>query len=104
MSWRRALVWLIERRNRTKTLVIRVGTFYAGYRVLHHEVYEASTSEPLLIFLGLWLCGIAPATFFDQLRRLGVSLQSELDKQTKEGLLPEGDPKDEPEDEPGEGP
>jgi hypothetical protein len=61
---------------------VRVASTYAGYRVLHHEIYETSTSEPLLVFLGLWLCGIAPATFFDQLRRIGVSLQSELDKQT----------------------
>lgn len=82
MSWRRAILWVIQRRFAVRVWLVRVGSFYAGYRVLHHEIYETSTSEPLLIFLGLWLCGIAPATFFDQLRRIGVSLQSELDKQT----------------------
>lgn len=57
-------------RSALKTLAIRGGAFFGGVGVLYHEVFIASTSEPLLIFLGLWLCGIPPAMFFDGLRKL----------------------------------
>lgn len=82
MKTRRALLWCFARRAALRVWAVRTASFAAGYRILHHEIYETTTSEPLLVFLGLWLCGIAPATFFDQLRRIGVSLQSELDNQT----------------------
>lgn len=57
---------------------VRVASFYFGYRILHHEIYEIAHPEPLLIFLGLWMCGIAPATFFDGLRKIGQSAESAL--------------------------
>lgn len=50
--------------------MIRGGAFLSGVGVLYHEVFLAQTSEPLLVFLGLWLCGIPPAMFFDGLRKL----------------------------------
>lgn len=92
MGHLRALaLWAYARRElflalyaRGRTWAIRIGSFYAGFKILHHEIYESTSAEPILVFLGLWLCGIAPATFFDQLRRIGVSLQSELDKQTED--------------------
>lgn len=81
MRTRRALLWCYAHRSGLRTSLVRLSSFAAGYKILHHEIYETGSSEPLLVFLGLWLCGIAPATFFDQLRRIGVSLQSELDNQ-----------------------
>lgn len=73
--WATALRWA----SSARTAIIRVGSFYAGYRILHHEIYETDTAEPLLVFVGLWLCGIAPATLFDSLRRLGISLQNQVE-------------------------
>lgn len=95
MKWRRALLWCFGHGGSLRTWIVRLTSFAAGYKILHHEVYETDTSEPLLVFLGLWLCGIAPATFFDQLRRIGVSLQSELDKQTGKDAA-DGMPKPDP--------
>jgi hypothetical protein len=65
-------------RSTLKTLAIRVGAFLSGVGVLYHEVFIASTSEPLLIFLGLWLCGIPPAMFFDGLRKLTEQAKSTM--------------------------
>lgn len=58
---------------------VRIGSFYAGYRILHHEVYETETAEILLVILGLWLCGIAPASFIDSLRRAATEAQGMMD-------------------------
>lgn len=56
---------------------LRIVAFYFGYKVLHRQVYEVDQAEPLLIALGLWLCGIAPADIFDGLRKLGDKVQTE---------------------------
>jgi hypothetical protein len=85
MSWRRKmLARLFISRRRVGGWIAKVAAFYAGIRVLHHEVYETDTSEPLLVFVGLWLCGIAPASLFDQIRKIGASLQSELEQQMEQ--------------------
>jgi hypothetical protein len=68
-------------RSTLKTLAIRAGAFFAGVGVLYHEVFIASTSEPLLIFLGLWLCGIPPAMFFDGLRKLTEKAKSTMQEE-----------------------
>lgn len=52
--------------------------FLAGVAILYHEIVLVETAEPLLVFLGLWLCGVPPAIFFDGVRRLGESAQSSL--------------------------
>jgi hypothetical protein len=56
---------------------VRIASFYFGYKILHREVYEVETAEPLLIALGLWLCGIAPADIFDGLRKMGDRVTGE---------------------------
>lgn len=71
--------WVAGRRSAVVRLAVRALSFYVGYRILHHEIYETDTSEPVLIFLGLWLCGLPPALFFDGLRKLGQSAQTELE-------------------------
>jgi hypothetical protein len=75
----------IRRNPRLRTLVVRLGAFVSGVLVLYHEVFIASTSEPLLVFLGLWLCGIPPAMFFDGLRKLTEQAKDSL-AETVEGL------------------
>lgn len=56
---------------------LRIVAFYFGYKILHRQVYEVDQAEPLLIALGLWLCGIAPADIFDGLRKLGDKVTAE---------------------------
>lgn len=80
----RLIVWAHRNRRTINAWVVRIVSFYFGYRILNHEIYGKQTAEPLLIFLGLWLCGIAPATFFDGIRQIGVSVQSEIEKQTSD--------------------
>lgn len=64
----------MQRRQRAlRRWVVRIVAFYFGYTILHREIYEVQHAEPLLIALGLWLCGIAPADMFDGLRKLGLS-------------------------------
>lgn len=75
-------------------LALRVGTFVSGLGILYHEVFLAQTSEPLLVFLGLWFCGIPPAMFFDSLRKL-----SDQAKETLKDVAIEGVPRP-PEEEP----
>lgn len=65
--------------NARKT-VSRVGAFIAGAAIIYHEVYIADTSEPLLIFLGLWLLGIPPALFFDGLRKMTAATNAAVDE------------------------
>lgn len=63
---------------------VKGASFYAGYRVLHHEIFEVETAEPLLVVLGLWLCGIAPASFIDSLRQLGAKAEETVQQATDE--------------------
>lgn len=65
------IAWAHARRKTINAWVIRGVSFYFGYRILNHEIYDKESAEPLLIFLGLWLCGIAPASFFDGIRKVG---------------------------------
>lgn len=65
------VLWLHTRRRTVNAWVVRGVSFYFGYKILDHEIYSQGQADPLLIFLGLWLCGIAPATFFDGIRRMG---------------------------------
>lgn len=83
-KWQRATLWGLRQRKKVQAWVFRGVTFYFGYRILQHEVYETETSEPLLIILGLWLCGIAPATFLDSLRRGAANFQRDLAKAAEE--------------------
>lgn len=78
--WQRVVLWASRQQKAARAWIFRGVTFYFGYRVLHHEVYETETSEPLLIVFGLWLCGIAPATFLDSLRKGAAAIQSEMEK------------------------
>lgn len=66
-----AATWIYGQRKMLRRWIIRAVAFYFGYSILHREIYEAKDAEPLLIALGLWLCGIAPADMFDGLRKLG---------------------------------
>jgi hypothetical protein len=61
---------------------VRVAAFYFGYKILHREIYEVDHVDPLLLALGLWLCGIAPADVFDGLRRIGDQVGKNIDKAT----------------------
>lgn len=65
---------MVGRATRTWGLLrktgVRIGTFLGGVATLYHEVYLTDQAEPLLIFLGLWLCGVSPAMFFDGMRKL----------------------------------
>jgi hypothetical protein len=79
----RVILWCHARRKVINAWVVRGVSFYFGYRILHHEIYDQPSAEPLLVFVGLWLCGIAPATFFDQLRKIGVEVGSELAKEER---------------------
>lgn len=72
------LAMLYARRRTFNAWVVRAVSFYFGYKILHHEIYETRTADPLFIFLGLWLCGVAPATFFDGVRKVGASVSAEL--------------------------
>ena len=62
---------------RLRRWALRIVAFYFGYKILHRQVYEVDQAEPLLIALGLWLCGIAPADIFDGLRKLGDRVTTE---------------------------
>lgn len=72
-------------RERVGNTALKCAAFIAGVVILFHEVWLADTAEPLLIFLGLWLCGIPPAMFFDGLRKLGQRTRSELEDATVGG-------------------
>lgn len=72
-------LWLHARRKKVNAWAIRAVSFYFGYTILHHEIYTAKTTDPLLVFLGLWLCGVAPATFFDSMRKANDVLRAATD-------------------------
>ena len=71
------VLWLHHRRKTINAWVVRAVSFYFGYKILDHEIYGRAQAEPLLVFLGLWLCGIAPATFFDGVRRMASAASVE---------------------------
>jgi hypothetical protein len=73
---------MYARRRVVNTWFVRAVSFYFGYKILHHEIYEKQTAEPVLIFLGLWLCGIAPATFFDGIRKI-AGAESDMEHQAE---------------------
>jgi hypothetical protein len=79
----RGVLWLHARRKTINAWVVRVVSFFFGYKILHHEIYDQPSAEPLLVFVGLWLCGIAPATFFDQLRKIGLDVASEVAREER---------------------
>jgi hypothetical protein len=56
--------------------------FVGGLAILHREIWEVQTAEPLLVFLGLWLIGIAPAQFFDGLKKLGQEAKGQIEQST----------------------
>lgn len=85
-------MWLHHRRKTVNAWVVRGVSFYFGYKILDHEIYGRAQAEPLLVFLGLWLCGIAPATFFDGIRRMGASASTEpTPEDTENAKLKSGD-------------
>lgn len=78
----RAVRWIafgIKHWPRIKRVTYRIAAFVGGILILKREIYEVQHPEPLLIFLGLWLCGIAPATFFDGLKKIGQEAKGTLD-------------------------
>lgn len=87
--------WLWARRRTVQTQVWRLAATVAGVVILYHEIWVTESSEPLLIFLGLWLCGLPPAMFFDGLRRLGTDAKSALDPPDASGV-PKSPPADPP--------
>lgn len=78
--------WLWIRRHSLRSLVGKFVAFWIGVAILYHEIWITDQSEPLLIFLGLWLCGLPPAMFFDSLRRLGAEAKSSLDPPDTSGV------------------
>lgn len=56
-------------RRRIVALAIKALMQVAGVAILYHEVFEAKSPDGLLVFVGLYLCGVPPAMFFDGLRR-----------------------------------
>lgn len=67
MGLRRCVSWVLEHRKTVTGWAVRIASFYVGVRVLQHEIYQTETSEPLLLLLGLWLCGLAPAKVLDRI-------------------------------------
>lgn len=65
---------------RLRAYTIRVVSFAGGILILHREIYEVPHPEPLLIFLGMWLCGVAPAQFFDGLKKMGQEARSGVEE------------------------
>jgi hypothetical protein len=80
----RALLWLHGQRKTVNRWVVRVVSFYFGYQILHHEVYEAEHVEPLIFFFGLWLIGIAPASFVEGLKKVGQQAKGSLEEMAGE--------------------
>lgn len=78
----RAVRWTafcIKHWPKIKRQVIRLASLVGGLLILKREIYDVEHPEPLLVFLGLWLCGIAPATFFDGLKKIGQEAKGQLD-------------------------
>lgn len=79
----RAVRWIafcIKHWPTVKRQLIRLASLVGGLLILKREIYDVEHPEPLLIFLGLWLCGIAPAQFFDGLKKLGQEAKGSLDQ------------------------
>jgi hypothetical protein len=66
-----------------------VVSFYFGFQILHHEVYQAEHVEPLIFFFGLWLIGIAPASFVEGLKKVGQTAKGSLEELA--GTIPDDD-------------
>lgn len=88
----RGLRWLHSRRRTINAWVVRAVSFYFGYKILNHEIYHAEHTDPILVFLGLWLCGVAPATFFDSMRKAQDVLRSATDTADAPSEAPEPKP------------
>jgi hypothetical protein len=83
----RAVRWIVfctKHWPKIKRAIVHMVSFVAGVMILKREIYDVQHPEPLLVFLGLWLCGIAPATFFDGLRKIGQQAQGQLDEATSQ--------------------
>lgn len=80
----RGVLWLHHRRKTINRWVIRVVSFYFGYRILEHEVYEVEHVEPLIFFFGLWLVGIAPASFIEGLKKVGQQAKGALEEMAED--------------------
>lgn len=76
----RVVAWWVKHYPRIRRFTIRVVSLIGGLLILHREIYEVKTPEPLLVFLGLWLCGIAPAQFFDGLKKIGQEARTTLEQ------------------------
>lgn len=60
--------------------MVRLVSLYFGYRILQHEIYEVDHVEPLIFFFGLWLIGIAPASFVEGLKKVGQTAKGSLEE------------------------
>lgn len=56
-------------RRRIVALAIKALMQVGGVAILYHEAFVAKSPDGLLIFVGLYLCGVPPAMFFDGLRK-----------------------------------
>lgn len=63
-----------------RKMATRAAALVAGAAIIYHEVVISESAEPLLIFLGLWLCGIPPAMFLDGLRRITSAANASVDE------------------------
>lgn len=87
---KRAVLWLYASRRFARRWIVRVVSFYFGYKILNHQIYEAKEVDPIVMALGLWLCGIAPADIFDGLRKLGDEVSEGKVEDTTKGLKSDG--------------
>jgi hypothetical protein len=85
----RGALWLQHQRTTFNRWIVRLASLYFGYRILHHEVYEVEHVEPLIFFFGLWLIGIAPASFVEGLKKVGTTAKGALEEMTDEITTPE---------------
>lgn len=58
--------------------LVRVISFIGGAGIIWHEVWVADSSEPLLVFVGLWLAGAPIADLLDKLRKMAQIESPEL--------------------------
>lgn len=74
----RLVVWANTKGPKWVSALVKLGSFVFGVLVLKHQAFDVTSVQPLLIFLGLWMCGVPPATFFDSIRRVGQSADDAL--------------------------
>lgn len=75
---KRLIAWANTKGPKWVSALVKLGSFVFGVLVLKHQAFDVTNVQPLLIFLGLWMCGVPPATFFDSIRRVGQTADEAL--------------------------